>query len=130
LEHDPFWAKRVQKTLKQYGLTNVEVCLSELRNFGGYSWYAVQKERLPKDFALVVCDGPPEYVPGGRFGLLPEMKPYLKPGCVILLDDAMRAGEQQALARWCSELGTDYTILGSARPFARLTLPNGATTPV
>ncbi len=68
---------------------------------------------------MVVCDGPPggSKTPGGRYGLLPVMKPHLKPGCIVLLDDTGRAAEKKIIARWAEEMGTSYRIEGVKKPF-------------
>jgi len=54
------------------------------------------RERMP--FDLVFIDGPPgEY---GRTSPLFDAYPFLRPGAVIVLDDAARPGEQRAIKRW------------------------------
>ena len=124
LEHDSFWAEKVRSTLKRYDIRSVELCTAPLRNYGPYSWYDPPKDRMPEDFSMVICDGPPGKTPGGRYGMLPMMKSHLKPGCIVLLDDAKRAGERKIVARWAEELGTSYRILGSEKPFAIIALPS------
>ena len=123
LENDSFWASRVRGILRKYGISNVEILASELRSYGEYTWYNPPLDMLPKDFSLVVCDGPPGDTPGGRYGLLPLMRSRLKPGCIILLDDAHRPAEREIAARWARELGTSFTIEGSDKPFIRLSVP-------
>ena len=123
LEHSPFWAKKVRSTLNKYKIGSVKLCESSLLNYGPYFWYDPPKDRMPKDFSLVVCDGPPGFTPGGRYGMLPIMRPHLEPGCTVLLDDAGRIGERQILARWAEELGTSYRIEGINKPFGVVTVP-------
>jgi hypothetical protein len=72
---------------------------------------------MPDRFGLVVCDGPPSQTLGGRYGLAPVMKDRLGPGCVILLDDASREGEQEVVQRWAKELPCTVSRLGKAKPF-------------
>jgi len=121
LEHSPFWAERVRSTLKRYDIKSVELCETNLRHYGPYKWYDPPKDRMPKDFSVVICDGPPaspgNMTPGGRYGMLPIMKQHLKPGCIVLLDDAERAREKKILARWAEELGTSYRIEGVEKPY-------------
>jgi hypothetical protein len=83
----------------------VGVCAAPLREFNGYSWYDAPREDLPHRIGLVICDGPPGQTPGGRFGLLPQMRERLAPGATILLDDVDREGERAVLARWEAEEG-------------------------
>lgn len=75
---------------------------------------------MPDRFTLVICDGPPGSIRGGRYGLVPIMKERLKPGCVILLDDAAREQEQTIAGKWEAELGASSEILGSKKPYIRL----------
>jgi predicted O-methyltransferase YrrM len=120
LEHNASWVKQVQDALARLNIHSVDVCLAQLRDYQSYAWYAAPQECMPTDFALVVCDGPPGSTLGGRYGLLPQMHAHLRPGCIILLDDAARPKEQQTLQRWTQEFGIKYTMLGSAKPFARI----------
>lgn len=123
LENDPFWASAVRTALARFNIDTVDVCEAPLRKYGDYEWYDPPYDRLAKEFALVICDGPQGMTPGGRYGLVPVMGHYLRPGCVVLLDDANRAGEQQVLARWDDELQVSHEMLGSTKPFARLLVP-------
>jgi hypothetical protein len=123
LEHDRQWAGRVRRSLQRYRLGNCTIHRAELRSFGDYSWYSAPKERLPGEFALVVCDGPPGDTPGGRYGLLPQMRERLKAGCLILVDDFRRHQEQVIVSRWARELGGGYTVGGSEKPYARVVVP-------
>jgi predicted O-methyltransferase YrrM len=123
LEHDEFWAERVRAALSLHRLRTAEVRYTELRSYGDYTWYASASQTLPQNISLVVCDGPPGETQGGRYGLLPRLRANLAPGCVILLDDAARPAEQQVLERWERELGTSHALVGSSKPFARLTVP-------
>lgn len=123
LEDNPFWASVVRAALARFDIDTVEVCEAPLRNYGDFEWYDPPRAKLARDFALVVCDGPQGTTPGGRYGLLPVLGQHLGSGCVILLDDAMRDGEQQVLARWDEELQVSHEMLGSSKPFARLLVP-------
>jgi hypothetical protein len=105
LEHMPEWHRRVMVTLERYRVPKGRVCLSPLREYGGFSWYEAPLEQMPHDFQLVICDGPPGAVPGNRYGLLPVMGYRLAPGALIVFDDAGRAAETEVLRRWTSEAG-------------------------
>ncbi|MHC4846180.1 MAG: hypothetical protein ACYTCU_08465, partial [Planctomycetota bacterium] len=70
-------------------------------------------------------DGPPGDTRGGRYGLFPLMGGRLAPGCVLLLDDAEREGEQDVARRWETAWGASLEVLGTAKPYFRLTLPTG-----
>ena len=68
---------------------------------------------LPRDFGLVVCDGPPGTIQGGRYGLMPVMGEYLRPDCRILLDDTNRRKEKELIERWAGEMKLNSIPLGS-----------------
>jgi len=124
LEHDQAWSRRVTRVLSRYGIRSVRICLSPLRDYGEFTWYAPPLEAMPSRFSLVVCDGPPGDTPGGRYGLVPIMKERLTTGCKILLDDAVRTEERSIAARWALELRTDYAVHGSTAPYIELGVPS------
>lgn len=103
LEHFEEWHNRVSETLARHHLGAVNNCLAPLKDYGDFSWYDPPLDRLPDSFSLVICDGPPGSTKGGRYGLIPVLKDRLAPGTIILLDDADRDAEADALKRW-SEL--------------------------
>lgn len=111
LEHDPAWHAHVSHALARHGIAEVRLCLAPLHEYGSFSWYA-PAEDLPRRFGLVVCDGPPEITPGGRYGLLPVAGDRMSAGSVILLDDASRESEMGVLERWKSEAGWNFDVRG------------------
>jgi hypothetical protein len=123
LEHISDWAARSQKVLDRHQLNNVHLCSAPLRNFGEFDWYD-PPPGLPPAFSLVICDGPPATVRGGRFGLLPLMANRLAGGAVILLDDTVRPGEEAIARRWASEFRVSMEMRGPVdRSYAILTCP-------
>jgi predicted O-methyltransferase YrrM len=129
LEHTPAWATKVKKYLDRYQIRSVVVCAGPLVNYGDFLWYRPPLESMPDSFALVVCDGPPGTTEGGRFGLAPIMKERLKPGCVILLDDAWRQPELAIARRWEAEIGTSFEIIGSSKPYIEMMVLGGGAAP-
>lgn len=103
LEHIAEWRVRVMDAIEEFRIPNVEILLTPLRDFDGFAWYDAPLPELPETFALAICDGPPGETAGGRYGLLPVMGERLSAGSVILLDDAERPGELEALRRWQAE---------------------------
>lgn len=114
LEHTAEWCVRVVRVIKRFGIPNVRVCLSALRDFEGFAWYDAPLAELPDMFQLVICDGPPGATAGGRYGLWPVLGPRLPPGSVILLDDAGRSGEAEVLQRWTTEAKTSISLRESS----------------
>src|SRR5439155_15263421 len=100
LEHDVAWRRRVSAALREHVAGQVYLWLSPLSDYGAFDWYAAPLPLMPEQFRLVVCDGPPDGTRGGRFGLLSIIGNRLAPGSVILLDDASRESEQEAVSRW------------------------------
>lgn len=110
LEHHPEFFRQTQEKLKRYRLTNVHLTLAPLRDYGDFCWYDPPLAELPRNFGLVVADGPPGDVKGGRFGLLPVLRSHFAPGAVVLLDDAERVQEGAVLRKWKSEYGLSYQL--------------------
>lgn len=104
LEHDAEWLKHVLARSRKMGLPANGLVLTPLKTFGSYAWYDIEG-RLPADAGidLVLCDGPPENTPGGRYGLLPSIQKYLRPGALVIMDDAHRSSEQEIVQRWLTE---------------------------
>jgi hypothetical protein len=97
------WHNRVTEALAKNRISGVEVQLTRLRDFNGFCWYDAPLSNMPRDFSLVICDGPPGNTPGGRYGLLPVLRDHLQNGATILLDDAHRPGEKKVVNQWIAE---------------------------
>ena len=108
LEHHSEFFRNTEAKLKRYSLTNVHLTLAPLRDYGEFCWYDPPRDALPRDFSLVIADGPPGNVKGGRFGLLPVLRSHFAPGVVILLDDAERQQERAVLQKWAGEYGLSH----------------------
>lgn len=123
LEHMPDWMDRVAGSAAHLGIGAVRLCLAPLRSYAGFTWYDPPLGDLPREFTLVLCDGPPAGTSGGRYGLAPVMGGWLASGCVILLDDAERAHERAIARRWQAELGARHDYFAGTKPYIRLVLP-------
>lgn len=123
LEHQAEWGAKVRRVLRRYKLDCVTLSVTPLKDHGEFCWYDAPLESMPRDFALVVCDGPPGHTKGGRYGLLPIMRPGLRPGCVILLDDTCREEEVAIARRWEAELNTSFSVRGVMTSHIRMTIP-------
>jgi hypothetical protein len=122
LEHSPEWAARVRRYLDRYRMDSVRLCTAPLKHYGEFDWYDAPLESLPASLGLVICDGPPYWNKGGRFGLVPILQARLKEHCVILLDDAAREQERTIAQRWASALGASCETLGTTKPYMKLTV--------
>ena len=134
LEEDRGWCRTVRAALRRYHIDSVRLIEAPLRPYDGYHWYTLPGERLPDRFSLVVCDGPSGKTPGGRYGLVPQLQSRLAEDCVILLDDARRATEQETAARWGEMLQAKPTLvkpggIWGEYQYAILTVPRSSPTP-
>jgi hypothetical protein len=109
LEHHPRWHAFVAERLRAHAIPGVTLCQVSLRSYGDFSWYDPPLDQMPTAFSLVICDGPPNKTPGGRYGLIPVMRDRLAPEWRILLDDANSAKRTGTLDRWAAEPGVTIT---------------------
>ncbi|MBN1919423.1 MAG: class I SAM-dependent methyltransferase [Verrucomicrobia bacterium] len=123
LEHQPKWGDHVREALRKWRVRTVELCVDELHDYGPYTWYVPPQDRMPGDFSLVACDGPPQVTRGGRYGLLPVMRPRLRSGCVIIVDDADRPEDRATIQAWAKELGAEPSFIESRKGVALLRVP-------
>jgi hypothetical protein len=74
-----------------------------------------------------VVDGPPAYekeTSRSREPALQQLRPYLKEGAVVVLDDANREGEREVLSAWIESFPEFSVSVSSAgKGIAILTLP-------
>ena len=59
LENDKQWFSKVNRHLKLFGINNVNINFTPLKNYGEYSWYSVSEQIMKNQYSLVFCDGPP-----------------------------------------------------------------------
>jgi hypothetical protein len=123
LEHLPRWGEQTRRVIERVGGRAVSLHVAPLRDHGGFDWYDPPREVMPRDFGLVVCDGPPGRTRGGRYGLVPVLGDHLRTGCPVLLDDARRPGEARILEAWSRRLEVPYELYGIERPFGVLHWP-------
>lgn len=106
VEHEIEWLDQTRRRLAAKGLegsvTSALCPLAEqvLGPFQGVAYAAgpLADAAAGRRFDLCLIDGPPQQV--GRGGGLPLVRPYLADGAAVFLDDAVRTGEQRAVADW------------------------------
>jgi hypothetical protein len=113
LEHDKEWYNVTANALRRHRIRGVQLYLAPLHDYGGFTWYS-SPDGIPPFFSFIVCDGPPELTPGGRYGLLPVMHKRLTKGSVILLDDAGTKAGSEAISRWALEWGTVSELISTS----------------
>ena len=107
IEHDAGWADWVTDQLGREGLTvRARVVTAPLETDGWYERQRVAAALGDDGIDLLLVDGPPACAPGAglaRHAALASLAPLLAPGAVVVLDDAIRPGEQEVLRRWEAE---------------------------
>jgi hypothetical protein len=112
LEHALDWHQHISNALSHCHIAGVHISLAPLWDYDHFAWYSPPLRRMPEQFTLVVCDGPPERTtPGKRYGLLPVMGKRLVSGCVILLDDVNTDTKDNVVDHWTAERLATIKIL-------------------
>jgi predicted O-methyltransferase YrrM len=108
LEHDAGWADRTRELLAAEAVARAEVITAPLEN----GWYARSAVRLlPNSVDLLLIDGPPAGEPElrrSRHPTLDELGDRLRPGALIVLDDARRVGEAEAMELWHGRFSLEF----------------------
>jgi predicted O-methyltransferase YrrM len=122
LEHDPSWAERTRAALTAEDLDGPVVIDAPLEPHplagAGGGWYAISAlSALPSEIDLLLIDGPPAGDPElrrNRHPALAELGPKLSDGATIVLDDARRAGEREAVALWQTQYPVHFEMQGES----------------
>jgi len=123
IEHHPKWAAKVQTEIKKYKLTNNQIFLSNLINYGDFDWYNIDNINI-SDIDLCICDAPPGNIFGGRKGFLYLFKDKVHNGTIILVDDIIREAEQKMIKEWSNIIPFDIIQKAENDPHAILKIKN------
>jgi predicted O-methyltransferase YrrM len=109
LEHEADWARQLEQIVAEEGHgENVTIVVAPLEN----GWYATSAldDATPKEgIDLLLVDGPPAVEdPLARYPAVPYFRPRLAEDATIVVDDIVRPGEQEIVARWERELGVEF----------------------
>jgi len=108
LEHDAVSAFKTEKELERLDLKEWARVISaplieQSVNGSQYLWYDM-KELPELEIDLLFVDGPPVNIGKlARYPALGLLGEYLKAGAKIILDDGIRAEEQEILKKWLEE---------------------------
>jgi predicted O-methyltransferase YrrM len=89
-------------------------------------WYGGLPERLGStQIDLLIVDGPPASLHSqARKPALEVLAPYLAPGAVVILDDALREDELKIVEKWAQDMpGVTVELTSFGKGCARLKLP-------
>jgi predicted O-methyltransferase YrrM len=115
LDHDPVYAEQTRQTLRDHGVAHVaEVRDAPLAPTGlpGHDtpWYSLEAVEDLHDIGLLFVDGPPDATgPLVRLPAVPVLKDRLAARASVVLDDVIRAAEQEVTSRWATIL-PDFTL--------------------
>lgn len=118
LEHDPDFAEETRANLRAHGLGDVvEVRDAPLRPWPSaeadeqFQWYDPAALEGLGDIGLVFVDGPPGRLgPHARYPAVPALLPISADDVLFVLDDTIRADEQEVSALW-SEQFPELTVV-------------------
>jgi hypothetical protein len=96
LEQDEQWSAEMRKQLESLRLSNVQLMYAPLEIVGNAAWYGINRDDFPKEFPLVLCDGPavrrslwpPEVFQSWRVGVVHALRSRGVRFTSIVLDDA------------------------------------------
>jgi predicted O-methyltransferase YrrM len=109
LDHSQEYTQKTQDLLTVHELeTKAQVLYSPLETtqVGNktYSWYNIDRLTTKNAIDLLIVDGPPVKTNQlARYPALPLLFSQLSKECIIILDDAARPSEQQAVSQWLRE---------------------------
>ncbi len=102
LEESEHWMETTKRALVAFDvLDRVQLVHSPLTpiEFNGKRIEAHDDSAIANGKAdILLVDAPPAKV--GRMGVLPRMMKHLRPGALVLLDDAVRGGEEECVRAW------------------------------
>lgn len=107
LEHDSRYHNQTAALCKELP---DELLLCPLEQTGHGTWYdplVLGPVLAAKPFhSLVIVDGPPYHTGNrARYPAVPILKPYLKSGATVILDDANRVDEGEVIKQWITKWG-------------------------
>jgi len=119
-EDHPEWALKMKRFATKFKLNNLHIFHTPLKSYGSFEWYDVGNCNLPKPANVVLCDGPPGFTQGGRYGLFPVMLEYFNEETTIVLDDFNRLEEKNIADKWHKEFGWKTTAVVGEKSYAVL----------
>lgn len=109
LEHMQEYADRTRSVLDAHGVGEwAEVRVAPLTPVatprGEYDWYDIEGMRWDSAIDILLVDGPPATTgKHARYPALPQLRTFLDPTGLLVVDDADRADEQEVIEFWLEE---------------------------
>lgn len=110
LEHDPVYAEKTRRALRQQGLEDIATVLQaplKPYDLGGqrYHWYDLAGLEPQTPIDLLVVDGPPGAQRKARYPAVPLLIDRLAPDAVVIVDDGARPDEREMVEDWRKAYG-------------------------
>ena len=106
LDHDQKYGNQTIENIKKHNLEKyAKVLFAPLKEYeNNLLWYDIDVIDHIDSIDMLIIDGPPSKISScARYPALPLLINKLSDNAIIILDDASRKSEQQAINRWKSE---------------------------
>lgn len=103
LENDREWHHRMSAEVQRLGLDATVVLYAPLVSYQSFDWYEVPPQLNGVTLDIILCDGPPGSVRGGRSGAMFVIGDRVSDRCRILVDDVYRAEEREMVNLWLGQ---------------------------
>ncbi|MGI9324292.1 MAG: hypothetical protein ACR2PZ_03660 [Pseudomonadales bacterium] len=121
LEHNTSWAHMLRSILGRYDVRAGQILNAPAEAFGDHIWYVVDVKHLPRDIALVVCDGS-NVLPNGMRGVVRRLPNHLSHRCVFLVRNTNRPKDLDFAAKWAKSKSAPFILNDKAEPFVKIAL--------
>lgn len=129
-EHDATYARQTQEMIEDHDLADfasvvhAPLVAQEIEGMP-FQWYDPATIEQLAPISILVVDGPPGRLgPIARFPALPRFATRLRPGAIVLADDAARPGETEMVRRWAAAHPTaTVESIATEKGAARLRFP-------
>lgn len=122
LEHREDAIEFMSLWLKRFHITNITIQHAPLMSYADYHWYNIDKDELPDNFSLVICEALGHPAPRSHYGLLPVMGDRLAMDCRVILADTLREKDPTVLREWRKFREVSRAPFGRFRPFTEVAL--------
>lgn len=121
LEHSPSWAHMMRSLLERYDLRAGQVIQAPAEAFGDHIFYVLDAKQLPRDIALVVCDGS-NVLPNGLRGVVRRLPHHLSHRCVLLVRNTRRPKDLDFAAKWAKSVNAPFILNDRGEPFVKIAM--------
>lgn len=121
LEHSPSWAHMMRSLLERYDLRAGQVIQAPAEAFGDHIFYVLDAKQLPRDIAMVVCDGS-NVLPNGLRGVVRRLPDHLSHRCVLLVRNTRRPKDLDFASKWAKSVNAPFILNDRGEPFVKIAM--------